>query len=497
MGSSLKSEVSIYMALKLNDPTLLKDKAFIHNEWRSSNNNKTFPITNPANEDVIANVAECSAQETKIAIESAHDALPAWRKKTAKERATYLRNWYNLIIENKDDLAKILSAEQGKPVAEAMGEITYGANYIEWFAEEAKRIYGDTIAPPSNDKRLICIKQPVGVVACITPWNFPNAMLTRKIAPALAAGCTVVCKPANETPLSALALGELALRAGIPAGVINMVNGITKEIGQELTSNILVKKVTFTGSTPVGKMLMEQCAKTVKRTSMELGGNAPFIVFDDADLDEAVKGAMISKFRNAGQTCVCANRILVHEDIYDAFAQKLLDKVEKLKVGIGSDEGVDIGPLIHEKAAKNVRSLIEDAVKDGAKIITKTIELPPGESFVEPTILINVDKKMRVFNEEIFGPVAPLFKFKTEEEAITLANDTPFGLASYFYSRDIGRVWRVSEQLEYGIVGVNDGMISNEMAPFGGVKELGQGREGSKYGLDDYLEIKYICMGGI
>ena len=485
------------MTLILRDQSLLKNDAFIDNQWVQSQSGKTFSVTNPANGALIINVAECGVQETTKAINAAHKALEGWRKKTAKERAGYLRAWFNLIIENKDDLAVLLTAEQGKPLAEAVGEVVYGANYIEWFAEEAKRIYGDTIAPPSNDKRLVCIKQPVGVVACITPWNFPNAMLTRKIAPALAAGCTVVCKPANETPLSALALAELALRAGIPAGVINMVGGITKEIGEELTSNSLVNKVTFTGSTPVGKMLMAACAKTVKRTSMELGGNAPFIVFDDADLDEAVKGAMISKFRNAGQTCVCANRILVQENVYDAFSEKLKAAVTKLEIGVGTEEGVTIGPLIHEKAADNVRGLIQEAIDDGATVIMGGNKSSHGSNFIEPTILANVHKNMRVFNEEIFGPVAPLFKFKTEEAAIQLANDTPFGLASYFYSRDIGRVWRVSEQLEYGIVGVNDGLISNEMAPFGGVKESGQGREGSKYGLQDYLEIKYICMGGI
>lgn len=485
------------MTLNLRDETLLKNNAFINNEWVKSQSGKMFPIKNPANGTVITEVAECATAETKQAIEAAHKALSNWRNKTAKERSKHLRDWYNLIIKNQDDLAAILTAEQGKPLAEAKGEIIYGANYIEWFAEEAKRIYGDTIAPPSNDKRLVCIKQPVGVVACITPWNFPNAMLTRKIAPALAAGCTVVCKPANETPLSALAIAELALRAGIPAGVINMVNGITKEIGAELTSNPLVKKVTFTGSTPVGKMLMAECAKTVKRTSMELGGNAPFIVFDDADLDAAVKGAMISKFRNAGQTCVCANRILVQENIYDEFTEKLKTAVATLNLGIGTEDNVTIGPLIHENAADNVNSLIQDAVDKGAKIITGGKKSSHGSNFIEPTILSYATTKMRVFDEEIFGPVAPLFKFKTEEEAIKLANDTPFGLASYFYSRDMSRVWRVSEQLEYGIVGVNDGLISNEMAPFGGVKESGQGREGSKYGLEDYLEIKYICMGGI
>jgi succinate-semialdehyde dehydrogenase/glutarate-semialdehyde dehydrogenase len=401
------------------------------------------------------------------------------------------------MLENVEDLAQILTAEQGKPLAEARGEIAYGANYIEWFAEEAKRIYGDTIPHPSNDKRIVVIKQPIGVVACITPWNFPNAMLTRKIAPALAAGCTVVCKPANATPLSAFAFVELAERAGVPPGVINIVAGVTREIGAEMTSNPIVRKLTFTGSTAVGKLLMEQCAATVKRTSMELGGNAPFIVFDDADLDEAVKGAIICKFRNAGQTCVCANRILVQEGVYDAFTEKLMVAMTDLKLGNGADEGVNVGPLINEGAANDVLEFIEDAVAKGASVAAGGARSDLGIRFIEPTVLTNVSDDMRVFREEIFGPVAPIFKFKTEEEAIAMANDTEFGLACYFYSRDVGRVWRVGEALEYGIVGINEGIISNEMAPFGGVKESGQGREGSKYGLDDYLEIKYMCVGGI
>jgi succinate-semialdehyde dehydrogenase/glutarate-semialdehyde dehydrogenase len=423
--------------------------------------------------------------------------MPAWRKRSAKDRAAVLRKWFNLMMENQEDLARIMTAEQGKPLAESRGEIAYGASYIEWFAEEGKRIYGDTIPQPSDDKRIVVIKQPVGVVACITPWNFPNAMLTRKIAPALAAGCTVVCKPANATPLSAFAFAEIAEQAGIPAGVINIVSGKTPEIGSELTSNPTVRKLTFTGSTPVGKMLMAACSKTVKRTSMELGGNAPFIVFDDADLDEAVKGAIICKFRNAGQTCVCANRILVQEGVYDAFTEKLMVATASLKVGNGMDDGVNIGPLINEKAANDVMSFVEDAVAKGARVVAGGQRSSLGSCFVQPTILTNVNDGMKVFREEIFGPIAPLFKFKTEEEAIAMANDTEFGLACYFYSRDIGRIWRVGEGLEYGIVGINEGIISHEMAPFGGVKESGQGREGSKYGLDDYLEIKYMCMGGI
>jgi succinate-semialdehyde dehydrogenase/glutarate-semialdehyde dehydrogenase len=390
-----------------------------------------------------------------------------------------------------------MTLEQGKPLAESRGEIAYGANYIEWFAEEAKRMYGDTIPQPSNDKRIVCIKQPVGVVACITPWNFPNAMLTRKIAPALAAGCTVVCKPANATPLSAYAFVELAERAGIPAGVINMVTGETAAIGKELTSNPIVRKLTFTGSTPVGKQLMAECAQTVKRTSMELGGNAPFIVFDDADLDAAVAGALISKYRNAGQTCVCANRILVQAGCYDAFADKLATAVSGLKMGDGTQEGITVGPLITEEAANDMEAFVADAVSKGAKMVAGGNRSELGTNFFEPTILTNVTGEMRVFREEIFGPIAPLFKFDTEDEAIQMANDTEFGLACYFYSRDIGRIWRVAESLEYGIVGINEGIISNEMAPFGGVKESGQGREGSKYGLDDYTEIKYMCMGGI
>jgi succinate-semialdehyde dehydrogenase/glutarate-semialdehyde dehydrogenase len=376
-------------------------------------------------------------------------------------------------------------------------EIAYGASYIEWFAEEGKRIYGDTILPPSADKRIVVIKQPVGVVACITPWNFPNAMLARKIAPALAAGCTVVCKPANETPLSALAMVVLAERAGLPKGAINIVGGVTKEIGAELTGNPIVRKLTFTGSTEVGKLLMKQCAGTVKRTSMELGGNAPFIVFDDADVDEAVKGAIICKFRNAGQTCVCANRILVQDGIYDEFCRKFREAAAKLKMGNGAEEGVVVGPLINERAANDVFTFIEDAVANGANVALGGNRSGLGSCFIEPTVLTDVTADMRVFTEEIFGPVAPLFRFRTEQEAIDMANDTPFGLASYFYSRDIGRVWRVAEALEYGIVGINEGIISNAMAPFGGVKESGQGREGSKYGMDDYLEIKYLCMGGI
>ncbi len=483
--------------MKLSDQGLLKSKAYIGGRWIDADGAGTFDVTNPATGETIAKVAKCGTAETRRAIEAAGAALPAWRDTVATKRAMLLRRWYDLMMQAQEDLARIMTAEQGKPLAESRGEIAYGASYIEWFAEEGKRVYGDTIPSPSPDKRLVVIKQPVGVVACITPWNFPNAMLARKIAPALAAGCTVVCKPANETPLSALAMAELAARAGIPDGVINLVNGVTKEIGGELTSNPIVRKLTFTGSTAVGKLLVRQCSDTMKRTSMELGGNAPFIVFDDADLDAAVKGAIICKFRNAGQTCVCANRILVQAGVYDEFCKKFSAATAKLKMGNGADEGVVVGPLITEKAANDVYAFIEDAVEHGAKLAQGGGRSGLGANFIEPTVLTNVDADMRVFNEEIFGPVAPLFRFETEEEAIAIANDTEFGLASYFYSRDIGRIWRVSEALEYGIVGINEGIISNPMAPFGGVKESGHGREGSKYGLDDYLDIKYLCMGGI
>jgi succinate-semialdehyde dehydrogenase/glutarate-semialdehyde dehydrogenase len=483
--------------MNISDKKLLKTQAYIDGQWTDSDSGETVDVLDPATGNVIAKVAKCGTAETRRAIEAAEIAQVSWRATPVKERAALLRRWFTLMMEAQEDLAQILTAEQGKPLAESRGEIAYGANYIEWFAEEGKRICGDTIQPPSNDKRIVVIKQAVGVVACITPWNFPNAMLTRKIAPALAAGCTVVCKPANETPLSAFAIAELAERAGIPAGVINMVAGITREIGAELTSNPIVRKLTFTGSTQVGKLLIEQCAATVKRTSMELGGNAPFIVFDDADVDAAVKGAMICKFRNAGQTCVCANRILVQEGVYDEFCEKFAAATANLKMGNGADDGISIGPLINDGAANDVVDFIEEAVANGANVVAGGNRSDLGSRYIEPTILTNVKDDMRVFREEIFGPVAPVFKFKTEKEAIQMANDTEFGLACYFYSRDIGRIWRVGEALEYGIVGINEGIISNEMAPFGGVKESGQGREGSKYGLDDYLEIKYMCMGGL
>jgi|TARA_Y100000310_G_scaffold249786_1_gene255901 succinate-semialdehyde dehydrogenase/glutarate-semialdehyde dehydrogenase len=485
------------MALQLSDQDLLKGQAYINGQWVDADSSETVAVTNPVNGETVMEIARCGQAETRRAIESAEVAQRDWRKQPAKLRAARLRDWFDLMMASQEDLARILTAEQGKPLAEARGEIAYGASFVEWFAEEAKRIYGDTIPAPSNDKRIVVTKQPVGVVACITPWNFPNAMLTRKVGAALAAGCAVVCKPATATPLSALAFTELAARAGIPAGVINIVVGKTGEIGDELCDNPIVRKLTFTGSTEVGKQLMARCAGNVKRTSMELGGNAPFIVFDDADLDAAVDGCMASKYRNAGQTCVCSNRMLIQEGVFDAFAERLAEAVKQFKLGDGSQEGVNMGPLIDERAADDVCDFIDDAVAKGAQVIAGGGRAPLGGSFVEPTVLTHVNEEMRVFREEIFGPVAPLFKFKTEEEAIRMANDTEFGLASYFYARDVGRIWRVSDGLDYGIVGINEGLISNEMAPFGGMKESGNGREGSKYGLDDYVEIKYLCMGGL
>jgi len=454
-------------------------------------------VTNPANGEVIADIARCGTAETRRAIEAAHAVQQAWREETAKTRSQLLRRLFDLMIEHQDDLARIMTLEQGKPFPEARGEIIYGASYLEWFAEEAKRVYGDTIPGPAPDRRIVVVKEPVGVVGCITPWNFPNAMLTRKIGPALATGCTVVCKPANATPLSAFAIAELADRAGFPPGVVNVVAGKTAEIGAEITGNELVRKVTFTGSTPVGKDLMKACADTVKCTSMELGGNAPFLVFDDADVDAAVEGAVASKYRNAGQTCVCSNRFLVQAGVYDEFAEKLAAAVGAMKMGDGFDEGVSIGPLIDAKAAQNVLAMVDDAKQLGAEAVVGGNGSELGECFVEPTVLTNATTDMRVFKEEIFGPVAPLFKFDSDEQGVAMANDTEFGLAAYFYARDMGHIWRVSEALEYGIVGINEGLVSNEMAPFGGMKESCSGREGSKYGMDDYLEIKYLCMGGI
>ncbi len=481
----------------LEDPSLVRSQALIGGEWVDADDKTTFDVDDPATGTTLASVACCGRDETARAIAAAETALEQWRRVPAKERAALLRRWYELCRLNHEDLARIVTAEMGKPLAEARAEVAYGASYIEWFAEEAKRVYGDTIPAPAGDKRIVITREPVGVVACITPWNFPNAMLARKIAPALAAGCTVVCKPANETPLSALALAELAQRVGIPPGVINIVGGHTAAIGAELTSNPVVRKLTFTGSTEVGKLLMAQCAGTVKRTSMELGGNAPFIVFDDADLDKAVAGALLAKFRNAGQTCVCANRIFVQDGIYDAFVEKFNAGIAGLRLGKGSDDAVDLGPLISESAANDVLELVEDATARGATVVAGGARAANGANYIEPTLLVDVDAGMRVFREEIFGPVAPVMRFATEEEVVRQANDTNVGLAAYFYARDIGRIWRVAEALEYGMVGINEGVVSNEMAPFGGIKESGQGREGSKYGLDDYLEIKYLLMGGI
>jgi succinate-semialdehyde dehydrogenase/glutarate-semialdehyde dehydrogenase len=483
--------------MQLTDGSLLKTQAYVDGKWIDADSGETFDVTNPATGETVVEVARCGGDETRRAIEAAEKAQVLWRQKTASERANLLRTWFNLMMGAQEDLAQILTAEQGKPLAEARGEIAYGASYIEWFAEEAKRIYGDVIPPPATDRRIVVIKQPVGVVACITPWNFPNAMLARKVAAALAAGCTTVCKPATATPLSAFAMAELADRAGIPPGVINVLAGRTSAIGDELTSNPIVRKLTFTGSTEVGKKLVADCAQTMKRTSMELGGNAPFIVFDDAHLENAIQGTLASKYRNAGQTCVCANRILVQESVMEEYSAKLAEAVRGLKVGNGTEEGVTIGPLIDAAAADSVCSMIDEAVSKGAKVVLGGARSDLGGSFVDPTILSGVTSDMRVFREEIFGPVSPLVSFGTEEEAIAIANDTEFGLAAYFCARDVGRIWRVSEALEYGIIGVNEGIISNAMAPFGGVKESGNGREGSKYGLDDYLEVKYLCIGGI
>ena len=483
--------------MKLNDTTLLKTNALIDGEWVSSDTNDVLPVKNPATGDIIAEVAKSSANQTKMAIDASADAMEDWKNLPAKARANLLRTWFELMITNQEDLAKIMTAEQGKTLAESRGEIAYGAAFIEWFGEQAKRIDGDIIPGPSKDKRIVCIKQPVGVVAAITPWNFPNAMIARKAAPALAAGCSIVIKPASETPLSALAMGELSMRAGIPKGVINILAGNSSEIGAEMTSNPIVRKLTFTGSTEIGKLLEAQCASTMKKTSMELGGNAPFIVFEDADIDAAVAGAMISKYRNAGQTCVCSNRILLHDAIYDEFLEKFLTATRELTIGNGAEDHISIGPLINEKAVRDVDKLVQASVRSGAELICGGSPHPLGGCFYQPTILNEVSSEMPVFRNEIFGPVAPLIRFASEAEAISLANDTEFGLAAYFYTRDVGRVWRVSEALDYGIVGINEGIISNEMAPFGGMKESGSGREGSKYGVDDYLEIKYILMGGL
>jgi succinate-semialdehyde dehydrogenase/glutarate-semialdehyde dehydrogenase len=480
---------------RLKDKSLLKEQCYIDGEWVDAA--QTIPVTDPASGEVIASVPRLGRADVARAIAAADKAMPAWAAKSAKERANILRKWFNLMMENQEDLAQIMTAEQGKPLAESRGEIAYGAAFIEFFAEEAKRVYGETIPSPWATSRIVVIRQPVGVVAAITPWNFPNAMITRKAGPALAAGCSIVIKPASETPLSALALGELATRAGLPAGVLNIVTGSSAEIGAELTESPTVKMLTFTGSTEVGKILLEQCAQTVKKVGMELGGNAPFIVFDDADLDAAVTGAMASKYRNAGQTCVCANRILVQDKVYDAFAEKFAAAIAKMKVGYGTEDGITIGPLINAAAIKKVQEHIDDAVSKGAKVVLGGKRHELGGNFFQPTLLRDVTTEMAVTREETFGPVAPLFRFSSEDEAISMANDTEFGLACYFYARDIGRIWRVAEGLAYGIVGINEGIISTELAPFGGVKESGIGREGSHHGMDEYTELKYMLMGGL
>ena len=480
--------------MQLTDIRLFRQQCYVNGAWCDADDSRTIRVTNPATGAVIGTVPSMGAAETRRAIAAAAAAMPAWAAKTAKERSKVLRRWHDLMMENQEDLARLMTAEQGKPLAESRGEIAYAASFIEWFSEEAKRVYGDTIPAHLPDKRIVVIKQPIGVCAAITPWNFPAAMITRKAGPALAAGCSMVLKPASATPFSALALAELAGRAGLPAGLFSVVTGSASAVGGEMTSNPIVRKLTFTGSTEIGKVLLRQCADTVKKTSMELGGNAPFIVFDDADLDEAAEGAIASKYRNAGQTCVCANRILVQVGVYDAFAAKLAQRVAALKVGNGAEPGVLIGPLIDEAAVAKVEEHVANALARGARVVTGGKRHALGGLFYEPTILADVDTSMKVTREETFGPVAPLFRFSDEAEAIRMANDTEFGLASYFYARDIGRIWRVSEGLEYGMVGINTGLISNEVAPFGGVKESGLGREGSKYGIEDYLVIKYLCM---
>jgi succinate-semialdehyde dehydrogenase/glutarate-semialdehyde dehydrogenase len=483
--------------LKLTDPGLLRTQAFVAGKWIDAKSGGVLKINNPATGAQLGTVPDCGADETRAAITAADAALPAWRARPAKERAALLRKLHDLLLANQDDLARLMTAEQGKPLAEARGEIAYSAGFLEWFGEEAKRVYGDVIPGHAKDRRIVVLKQPVGVVAAITPWNFPSAMIARKLAPALAAGCTIVIKPASQTPFSALALAELAARAGVPPGVVNVVTGGAKAIGGEMTGNPVVRKLTFTGSTAIGKLLLAQCASTVKKVSMELGGNAPFIVFDDADLDAAVAGAIVSKYRNSGQTCVCANRILVQDKVYDEFSRKLGAAVARLRVGDGLAGEQDQGPLIDAAAVAKVEEHIADALAHGAKVLAGGKRHALGGTFFEPTVLADVTPAMRVAREETFGPLAPLFRFGTEAEAIRLANDTEFGLAAYLYTQDLGRSWRVPEALEYGIVGLNTGLISTEVAPFGGVKESGNGREGSKYGIEDYLEIKYLCIAGV
>ena len=483
--------------VNLSNTSLFRERCYIDGAWVDAQDGAVIEVNNPATGSVLGTVPGLATEDTRRAIAAADAAWPEWRAMTGKERAVIMRRWFELMMENQEDLAVLMTMEQGKPLAESRGEIAYAASFIEWFAEEGKRVYGDTMLHPLRGKRIVVLKQPIGVVAAITPWNFPAAMITRKCAPALAAGCTVVSKPASQTPYTALALAELAERAGMPKGVFNVITGPSAVIGAELTSNPTVRKLGFTGSTEVGKALMAQCADTVKKVSLELGGNAPFIVFDDADLDAAIAGAMASKYRNAGQTCVCANRVLVQDAVYDAFAEKMADAVGKLKVGNGLEDGVQQGPLIDMRAVEKVEFHIADATQKGAQVVAGGSRHALGGTFFEPTLLTQMTPEMAVANEETFGPVAPLFRFHDEEEAIRMANDTEFGLAAYFYSRDIGCIWRVSEALEYGIVGVNEGIISNEVAPFGGMKESGIGREGSRYGMDEFLEIKYLCIGGI
>jgi succinate-semialdehyde dehydrogenase/glutarate-semialdehyde dehydrogenase len=483
--------------LTLKDHSLLKQLCYLNGQWLAADSGAVIDVTNPASGAKLGTIPRMGADETRRAIENANKALPAWRAKTARERSLILRRWFDLIMANQEDLAIIMTAEQGKPLAESKGEIAYAASFIEWFAEEGKRIYGDTIPGHAADKRIVVIKEPIGVCAAITPWNFPAAMITRKAGPALAAGCTMVVKPATATPYSALALAELGERAGIPAGVFSVITGSAAAIGNEMTANPIVRKLTFTGSTEIGKQLMVQCAATVKKVSLELGGNAPFIVFDDADLDAAVEGAIASKYRNTGQTCVCTNRLIVQDGVYDAFVEKLIAAVAKLRVGDGLAGDFQQGPLIDMAAVEKVEEHIADAVAKGATIALGGRRHPLGGSFFEPTILTGVTPEMLVAREETFGPLAPIFRFSSDAEAIHMANDTEFGLASYFYSRDINRVWRVAEALEYGMVGINTGLISTEVAPFGGMKESGIGREGSKYGIEEFIEVKYLCMGGV
>jgi succinate-semialdehyde dehydrogenase / glutarate-semialdehyde dehydrogenase len=483
------------VGVELQDARLFRQACYVDGAWTEARD--VIEVDNPATGETIGTVPKLGRAETERAIDAASRAFPAWRRKTARERAAVMRRWFELMLASQDDLARLMTIEQGKPLTESKGEVVYAASFLEWFGEEAKRAYGDTIPNQQPDKRLVVIKEPIGVVACITPWNFPLAMITRKAGPAIASGCTVVLKPASQTPFSALALAELASRAGVPPGVFNIIAGAATEIGAELTSNPIVRKLSFTGSTETGKVLMAQCAATVKKLSLELGGNAPFIVFDDADLDAAVEGAMASKYRNTGQTCVCANRLLVQDSVYDRFSAKLAEAVKKLVPAPGLDDGATQGPLIDDRAVEKVESHVADALSKGARVLVGGKRHSRGGRFFEPTILTGVTPAMAVAREETFGPVAPLFRFSTEAEAIALANDTEFGLAAYFYGRDIARVWRVAEALEYGIVGINTGIISTEVAPFGGVKESGIGREGSKYGLEEFLEIKYLCMGGI